>query len=388
MHEMPHIVRDLALMLSVAGLISLVFHRWGQASIIGFLIAGVCFGPNTGGLLVTDQDSIKVWAEIGVIFLFFAMGLKFRMGDLLEGSTKSLIASLIQMSLMMTFGALIAFLLGFDLKQSLIWGAVLSICSSVVVSKLLPATMEFEPLVVSNTVVRIILVEDFFAIIVLTAMSSLSWQPSLSATDVARSFVQLIGIVAIWIVMGRNIVPYIFRHFGKTKSEELIVLAGVAACFAMVSLAAFFDYSIALGAFIMGSLLSETKEGPVLYKLLVSMKDVFGAIFFLSIGMMLDPQIVAEYWVTVLVFSVFILSAKFFAVYIGARATQLPKQTSFMIAKKLPHIGEFSIILMTLANSLKFVPDSFVSITVATAIITILFSQVPGRLFDQLRVAE
>jgi CPA2 family monovalent cation:H+ antiporter-2 len=367
MVETPLLIQDLTLILGLAAVVSVLFYKIRQPVILGFLLVGIISGPYTPGPIVSDVAGIKVWAEIGVIFLLFSMGLSFRISDFFGGEKKSFYASAVSLPCMYLLGLAAAKLSGIPLKESVLWGVLLSFSSSVVVAKYLGHHSVSGD---SNLIVRILLVEDFVAIVVMTALSALASQPSFDVLDLGRTMLQLMLVVGLWISLGRFALPRLFKIPLKSESNELLVISAVAACFGLVSVASLLGYSVALAAFIVGSLLAEIPDGERLAKVIEPLRDIFGAVFFISMGMLLDMQQVASRWGFLFAMTLTVVVGKSVAVYWGAMASGAKKRLASFAASRMGNIGEFSIILASVASGLKLLPADSVPNVIAIAVMS------------------
>jgi CPA2 family monovalent cation:H+ antiporter-2 len=371
MSHTPLLIQDLTLILGLAAVVSIIFYKIRQPSILGFLLVGIISGPYTPGPIVADVNGIKVWAEIGVIFLLFSMGLHFRMTDFFKGERRSLLVSGISLPTMFLLGGGVARYFGFSWMICVIWGFLVSFSSSVVVASLLGQDALDSKGPEPRLLMRTLLIEDFVAIIIMTALASVAAQPQFSLVDILRSTLQLILVITSWVILGRFALPRMFRIPLASNSNEILVLSAVAVCFMMVSFASTLGYSVALAAFIVGSLLAEMPDGQKLAQVVEPLRDVFGAVFFISMGMLLDIHQISNEWRLILMMTMVVVVGKSLLVYYGAKTAGLfPHQSSF-VAAKMGNIGEFSIILASAAGTVGLFPEGQIPVVIAVAVLSL-----------------
>jgi CPA2 family monovalent cation:H+ antiporter-2 len=369
MHLAP-LIRDLSIILSVAALVTLIFERTKQPVVLGYIVAGIIVGPFTPPIpLVTDLASIKVWAELGVIFLMFSLGLEFSFRKLARVGGSATITAILEVLFMLLIGYQTGRFFGWKFFDSLFLGAMLSISSTTIIIKTFDElglkTKRFAELVFG-----ILIVEDLVAILLLVTLSTIAINQSISLWVIGASTVKLVLVVGGWFIFGYFLVPRFVQLVGDTGSEEMLTILSVSLCLLLVVLSAYFHYSVALGAFIMGSILAETKEVHRIETLIRPLRDMFAAIFFVSVGMLIDPsQILVHFW-PVICITLVTIAGKIFSITLGALLTGQTLQSAVLVGFSLSQIGEFSFIIATLGNTLGVTSDFLYPIAVAVSILT------------------
>ena len=367
--HLPQLITDLAYILGMAAFVTLVFRRLKQPVVLGYLLTGFIVGPHSIGPSIGDSESVKVWAELGIIFLMFSLGLEFSFKKLLRIGFPASVSGTLQIVLMMIIGYFCALSLGFGQSTAVFLGAMIAISSTTIIIKVFNE-MELNTRRFADMVFGVLIVEDLAAILILVALSSFGAGSSLDALAVFRSAGQLIFVVSIWFLLGMIIVPKYMKSVGRHGTNELVVLSSVALCLGLVVLAAKFEYSVALGAFLMGSILAETRDLKRIERLIEPLKDIFGAVFFVSVGMMLDPSVVLDNWFSVVVISSVVIFGKIFSGVIGSLLAGQPLDDVVRISLSKAQIGEFSFIIAGLGVASGAMEKNLYPIIVATCVIT------------------
>jgi K+:H+ antiporter len=360
---------NLALVLCVAAVTTVVFQRLRQPVVLGYLLAGIIVGPHILAPITADTETVQGVSELGVILLLFGIGLEFTIGKLLRvGGTAALIA-VVEVSALIVAGDLAGQGFGWTSQQSLYTGAVVAISSTTIIVK------AFEELRVAgrlrDLVLSILIVEDLVAIVLLAGLTALS-TGKLSAAQLAGTAGRLALFLAVVVTAGMLVVPRLVRAVLKLGKPETTVVFAVGICFAFALLAQRFGYSVALGAFLAGSLVAESGEGPRLEHLLTPVRDIFGAIFFVSVGMLIDPAQVVANWAVILVLTAVVLAGKTVAVSVPAFLTGAGVRGALQAGMSMAQIGEFSFIIAGLGMAQGAVPDSFYAIAVTVSALTTL----------------
>lgn len=388
MQHLAPLISDLALMLSVAGLIVLIFQRIHQPVVLGYLVAGMIIGPYLWHKrLVNDIPNIKILSELGVIFLMFSLGLEFSFHKLTRVGFSAVITGLVDVSMMIIFGYTAGWLMGWDYNNCIFLGATLAISSTTIIVKAINElglkTKRF-----AEVIYGVLIVEDLLAILLLVALSTVVASKNFFSSDMLFATAKLIVVVGGWFLIGYFVVPSLFRKFAHYVSQETLTIISVGLCLLLVSIAASLNYSVALGAFIMGSILAETVLIHRIEELIVPIRDVFAAVFFISVGMLINPAVILEHWPTVLVISLVLMIGKITVISLGTLLTGQSFNTAVRAGFGMAQIGEFSFIIATLGLSLKVIDDSFYPIIVAVSGITTFTTpymiRLSGRLTDAL----
>ncbi len=370
MIHLPNLITDLALLLGAAAITTLIFKKLKQPLVLGYLIAGFLVGPYFDLFpTVREEGNIRVWSEIGVIFLLFSLGLEFSFKKLMKVGGAASVTALVEVAVMLGLGYATGQLLGWGMMDSIFLGGVLSVSSTTIIIR------AFEELGVkgqkfAGLVFGILVVEDLIAIVLLVLLSTLAVSQQFAGTDMLVSVVKLVFFLILWFVGGIFFIPTLLKKTKALMSEEIMLVTAIALCLGMVVLATQVGFSPALGAFIMGSILAETTQAEKIEHLVKSVKDLFGAIFFVSVGMLIDPNMLQLYLGPVLLLTVITLVGKTLSTTLGAVIAGQPLKTSVQAGMSLAQIGEFSFIIATLGLTLKVTSDFLYPIAVAVSAVT------------------
>ncbi|PST81642.1 sodium:proton antiporter [Pedobacter yulinensis] len=370
MIHLPELIADLGLILAAAGVTTLVFKRIRQPLVLGYILAGMLVGPHFKFIpTVTDQKSITIWAEIGVIFLLFSLGLEFSFKKLVKVGGTASVTAIVEVVFMLLAGYLAGQAMGWSTMDSIFLGGILSVSSTTIIIR------AFEELGVKHKkfaglVFGVLIVEDLVAILLLVLLSTLALSQQAAGTEMLVSILKLGFFLVLWFLGGIFLVPTFLRATRKLMNDETMLVVSLALCLIMVLLAVKVGFSPALGAFIMGSILAETTQAEKIEHLTKSVKDLFAAIFFVSVGMMINPSILVDYAMPILVVTLVTVSGKFISSSLGALLSGQPLKTSIQTGMSLAQIGEFSFIIATLGVSLKVTSDFLYPIAVAASAIT------------------
>jgi len=358
-----------ALVLCTAAVTTVVFHRLKLPVILGYLLAGLVVGPHITPMLTADPVTTETLSEIGVILLLFSIGLEFSVRRLLRVGGSVAITAVIDVSLMAWLGVGVGRLLGWSLREALFAGAMITASSTTIIAK----TFEEHPVdpKLKDQVMGVLVVEDLVAVLFLAGLGTLAdasgAQPSIFVTAL-----RLATLLFVWVTVGMVLIPRVIRRIVKMVRPETIVITSIGLCFAFALLARALGYSVALGAFIAGSLIAESGRGHDVARLVAPVRDLFAAVFFVAIGMLIDPALVAQHWGVVLILTVVVIVGKFVAVGLGAflagRGTQGAVRTGLSMAQ----IGEFSFIIVSLGVATGSVRAFLFPVAVAVSAITTL----------------
>lgn len=370
MSHLPTLVADLALILISAGLITLLFKWLKQPLVLGYIIAGLLAGPYINIFpTVGDIENINVWAEIGVIFLLFALGLEFSFKKLMNVGSTAFITAITEVISMLLIGYLIGQLLGWGTMNSIFLGGMLSMSSTTIIIK------AFDDLGLRNQrftgiVFGTLVVEDLIAILMMVLLSTMAVSQDFVGEDLLISGLKVVFFLILWFLIGIFVIPAFLKKAKKLMNNETLLIVSIGLCLGMVVLATYTGFSAALGAFIMGSILAETIEAEHIEHIIQPVKDLFGAIFFVSVGMLVNPAVLVEYaWPVIIITLVTIVGKAIFSSF-GVLLSGEPLKISIKSGFSLAQIGEFAFIIAGLGVSLK-VLDPFISpIIVAVSVIT------------------
>lgn len=370
MSELPALIADLGLILSVAAVTSLVFKKIRQPLVLGYIIAGVIVGqhlPFTPSVI--DDASIAVWSELGVVFLLFSLGLEFSFKKVIKVGGSAGITALVTVGFMLTVGWFTGQAMGWGTMDSLFLGGIISMSSTTIIARALDE-LGLKTQVFASIVVGVLVIEDVVAVLLMVLLSSLAVSQHFSGSSMLWELGKLGFFLILWFAVGVFLIPTLLRKARKLMNDETLLIVSVALCLTMVVLASGAGFSAALGAFIMGALLAETVQAERIEHLVKPVKDLFGAIFFVSVGMMLDPKALVEHWDKVLLISAIVVLGQSFSVTVGSLLSGEPLSRSVRIGMSLSQIGEFSYIIATLGLSLHVTGKFLYPIAVGVSAVT------------------
>jgi len=368
--HLPILIADLGLILAAAGITTLIFKRIKQPLVLGYILAGLLVGPHIKLLpSVRDHESITIWGEIGVIFLLFSLGLEFSFKKLVKVGGAASITAIIKVVFIILAGYLLGKTLGWNDMDSVFLGGIISISSTMITIK------AFEELGIKHKkfaglVFGVLIVEDLVAILLLVLFSTMAVSQQSAGPEMIKSILKLGFFLVLWFLAGIFLIPSFLKVTKRLMNDETMLVVSLALCLVMVLLADNVGFSPALGAFIMGSILAETTQAERIEHLTKSVKDLFAAVFFVSVGMLIDPSILVTYAWPILFITFTILIGKILFTVLGALLAGQTLKTSVQTGMSLAQIGEFSFIIATLGLSLKVTSPFLYPIAVAAAAIT------------------
>ena len=377
-------LQNLAIVLCVAAVATVVFQRLHQPVVFGYLLAGMIIGPHIPVPLVADPDTVRALSELGVILLMFSLGLEFSFRKLVEVSQKAGAVAVFEASIMISVGYLVGQLLGFTTMESIFAGALIGISSTTIIVKAFQEQRVKGR--VSELVFGILIIEDLIAIFLLAILTTLSRSGTVSPTDIGVTAVRLVMFLAGLIGVGLLTVPRAIRIVKRLGQPETTLVASIGICFAAALLALTFGYSVALGAFIAGSLVAESGHEVEIEELVRPVRDVFAAIFFVSVGMIFDPGAVLENWRAVLALTLAVIIGKTLAVTTGAFLAGHGRRTSMRAGMSVAQIGEFSFIIAGVGVASGVIGSYMYPVAIAVSAITTLTTPLLIRLSN--RAAE
>ncbi|SHG13088.1 cation:proton antiporter [Dysgonomonas macrotermitis] len=370
MSHLPPLVSDLALILITAGIVTIIFKLLKQPVVLGYIVAGFLISPHFGLIPnIVDMSNISAWAEIGVIFLLFALGLEFSFKKLMDVGGTASIATLVNMGSMIVIGYILGQLMGWTQMESVFLGGMLSMSSTTIIIKAFN-DMGLQKKKFAGIVFGMLIVEDLAAILMMVLLSTVAKSNHVEGAGLLESILRLGFFMVIWFVVGIYLIPSFLKRFKKYLNDETMLIVAVGLCLGMVLFADSVGFSAALGAFIMGSILAETIESKHIEHLIEPIKNLFGAVFFVSVGMMIAPGIVAEYIVPILLLTVVVLIGRVIFATLGVVASGEGLKVSLQAGFSLAQIGEFSFIIATLGMQLGVISDFIYPIIVAVSVIT------------------
>lgn len=370
MSNLEPLIADLALILICAGVMTLLFKKLKQPIVLGYIVAGFLASPNMPYMpSVTDGHGIHVWSEIGVIFLLFALGLEFSFKKILKMGTGPIIAAVAIIFGMMYLGALVGHLFGWSDMNCIFLGGMLAMSSTTIIFKAFD-DMGLRKERFASVVLSVLIIEDILAIVLMVMLSTLAVSKEFEGTQMLMSILQLGFFLVLWFVVGIYLIPLLLRKAKPLLTDETLLIIALALCFGMVVFASSVGFSAAFGAFVMGSILSETVEAKQIEHLVSPVKNLFGAIFFVSVGMMVDMALIVEYIVPILVIIGTIMLGQTVLSTCAFLLSGQSLKTAMKCSFSLTQIGEFAFILATLGTSLHVTSDFLYPIVVAVSVFT------------------
>jgi CPA2 family monovalent cation:H+ antiporter-2 len=370
MHSSAAFLQTLALVLGVAALTTVIFHRLKQPVVFGYLVAGLLVSPNVPVPLAADPIIVQTLSELGVILLMFALGLEFSIRRLMQIGASAGFVALSEMSLMLGIGFLVGRLLGWTTIESIFTGGILAISSTTIVSK---AFIEHGIRGrVTEIVFGILIFEDLIAILLAAILTAVAAGGGLSPADIVLTVVRLVTFLVALLTFGLLTIPRFVRLVVKLRSDETTLVAAIGIAFACAYLALSFGYSVALGAFIAGSLVSESGAEKTVEKLVNPVRDLFLAIFFVSVGMLIDPAMLVAHWRVILLLSAVVIVGKVLAVSVSTFLTGSGLGLAVQSGMSLAQVGEFSFIIATIGAANGATRSFLYPIAVSVSAITTL----------------
>lgn len=372
-HHLPNLIIDLALILTAGGVITLLFKKLKQPLVLGYILAGFLIGPHFSFLpTVTETNNINIWSEIGVIFLLFSLGLEFSFKKLGKVGGAASVTALVEILGVGFFGFVIGSLLGWKTMDSLFLGGMLAMSSTTIIIRAFDELgLKTEKFV--GVVFGTLIVEDLIAIIMMVLLSTIATSSGEAQNaDILQAILKLLFFLVLWFIAGIFFIPSMLKKTKKLMNDETLLIVSLALCLLMVVLAVQVGFSKELGAFIMGSILAETKQGEKIEHLVKPLKDLFGTIFFVSVGMLINPSMMLEYIVPIIILTFVTIFVKGFFTSVGAFLSGQPIKTSMQTGMSMAQIGEFSFIIATLGLSLGVISEFLYPIAVAVSAITTL----------------
>ena len=374
MSEEINLVKDLALILIAAGVFTVISRALKQPLILGYIVAGFLISPHLDFFPnITSTESVHQWSELGIIFLLFALGLEFSFKRLLKVGSSALITCGTNFLGMFIVGIIVGSALGWTMMESIFLGGLLSMSSTTIIIKTFD-DMGLKQKPYAGLVFGVLVVEDLVAVLLMVLLSTLAVSNKFAGGEMLMSLAKLAFFLILWFLVGIYVIPILLKKAKKYLSDEILLIISIGLCFGMVSLASAAGFSTALGAFVMGSILAETIEGERIEHLLKSIKDLFGAIFFVSVGMMIDPAVIAEHWGTIIILAVVAVGGILCFATGGALLAGRGLDTAVHTGFSLAQLGEFGFIIASLGCSLGvmrgFIYPVIITVSVITAFTT------------------
>lgn len=371
MPENLHLVTELAIILIAAGVFTILSKAVKQPAILGYVIAGFLVGPHLGLFPQFSADSIHEWSEIGIIFLMFGLGLDFSFKKLLKIGTNALITAGTTCIGMFVIGIILSNLLGWSAMEGMFLGGLMGMSSTTIIIKTY-GEMNLMGKPYAPQIFGALVFEDLIAILLMVLLSAMAVTGKFEGIEMLQGITKLIFFLILWFLVGLYLIPLLLKKAGKFLNDEILMIVGIGLCFTMVVLANLAGFSSALGAFVMGSILSETVEGKRIENITSRIKDLFGAIFFVSVGMMIDPSVIAQHWLLIIVIALSAVVGIFLFSTFGTLLSGQGVNNSIHTGFTLAQLGEFSFILAGLGCSLGVMRDFIYPVIIAASVVTIL----------------
>lgn len=370
MSHLAPLIADLALILICAGIITLIFKKLKQPLVLGYVVAGFVAGPHIAFTpSVMDTANVQTWADIGVIFLLFALGLEFSFKKIVKVGGSAIIAACTIIFCMILLGVAVGTGFGWKRMDCIFLGGMIAMSSTTIIYKAFD-DLGLRKKQFTGLVLSVLILEDILAIVLMVMLSTMAVSNNFEGTEMLESIAKLLFFLILWFVVGIYLIPGLLKRCRKLMSEETLLIVSLGLCFGMVVMAAHTGFSAAFGAFIMGSILAETVEAESIERLVKPVKDLFGAIFFVSVGMMVDPNMIVEYAVPILVITLAVVIGQSLFGTLGVLLAGRPLKTAMQCGFSLTQIGEFAFIIASLGVSLHVTSHFLYPIVVAVSVIT------------------
>ena len=367
-------IQDLAVIMLVAGVVTILFHRFKQPVVLGYIVAGFIIGPHTPPFgLIHDEDTIKTLAELGVIFLMFCLGLEFSLRKLFKVGATAFIAAFLEIILMIWIGYEIGQWFDWNTMDSLFLGAILAISSTTIIVKALN-DLKMKNQRFAQLIFGVLIVEDILGIGIIALLSSIAVSGTVSSGEVFSTVGKLSLFMIVALVIGILLVPRLLAYVAKFESNEMLLITVLGLCFGFCLLVVKLEYSMVLGAFLIGAIMAESRQLLKIERLIEPVRDMFSAIFFVAIGLMIDPQILLQYAWPIAVITVAVVLGKMLSCGLGAFIAGNDGRTSLRVGMGLSQIGEFSFIIAALGMTLQVTSDFLYPVAVAVSAITTLLT--------------
>lgn len=363
-------IEDLCIIMLTAGLTSLLFKLLKQPVVLGYIVAGIIVGPHLlGGTWISDEESVETWGQIGVLFLLFSLGLEFSFKKLIEVGSTAIIGAGVIVVGMMTTGFFVGKAFGWTDMNSVFLGGMLCMSSTTIVFKAIEDS-GLRSHKFAKVCFGILIVEDLFAVVLMVLLSSIAVKNKFEGTEMLMQIGKLVGYLLVWFILGIMIIPSFLKKFRRHLNDETLTIFSIGLCLGMVLLAVNAGFSSALGAFVMGSVLAETIEAEKIERLVQPVKNIFGSIFFVSVGMMIEPAMLLQYWLPITIITVVVIGGQIIFASLGTLLSGQSLRVSLQTGFALVQIGEFAFIIADLGQNLGVTDKSLYPIVVAVSVIT------------------
>ena len=370
MSELPELVQDLALILVVAGFVTLIFKKLKQPLVLGYIVAGFLVSPHMSYTMsVVDKDDIQTWADIGVIFLLFSLGLDFSIKKILKMGASPIIAACTIIFSMMLLGVIVGHSFGWKEMDCIFLGGMVAMSSTTIIYKAF-SDMGLTQQGFASTVMSVLILEDILAIVMMVMLSTVASGNSPDGVQLLGSIMKIGFFLVLWFVVGLFAIPLFLRSVRKILNSETLLIVSLGFCCLMAVISTQVGFSAAFGAFVMGSILAETVEADKIIRLVDPVKNLFGAIFFVSVGMLVKPQVIVEYAIPILLLVITILAGQALFGTLGYLLGGQTLKNAMRCGFSMAQVGEFAFIIATLGKSLGVISEFLYPVVVAVSVIT------------------
>lgn len=372
-------LQDLAIVMTVSAVITVLFHALRLPVVLGYILAGFLIGPHTPPFpLITDNHNIQIFSELGIIFLLFSIGLEFSFSRLMRVGLVSFFAATLEIILMIWIGFSLGRMFGWNTMNSLFLGAILSISSTTIIAKVLIDIDKMKERF-AQVILGILVIEDILAIVIIALLSGIATTGTITFQESVFAFLRVGTFVLVILVVGLLFIPRLLGYLQRFRTSETMIIAVLGFCFATSYVAGKMGFSVALGAFLTGAVIAETKQARLIIEKIESLRDMFTAVFFVSVGMLIQPALLVQYAVPIALITIVTLGGKIMSCSLATFLTGYNAQTSLKVGLGLAQIGEFSFIIAQLGESSgvtgKFLYPVAVSVSAITTLTTPLLMQ-------------
>ena len=370
MSELPELVKDLALILVVAGFVTLIFKKLKQPLVLGYIVAGFLVSPHMSYTMsVVDKDDIQTWADIGVIFLLFSLGLDFSIKKILKMGASPIIAACTIIFSMMVLGIIVGHSFGWKEMDCIFLGGMVAMSSTTIIYKAF-SDMGLTQQGFASTVMSVLILEDILAIVMMVMLSTVASGNSPDGVQLLGSIMKIGFFLVLWFVVGLFAIPLFLRSVRKILNSETLLIVSLGFCCLMAVISTQVGFSAAFGAFVMGSILAETVEADKIIRLVDPVKNLFGAIFFVSVGMLVKPDVIVQYAIPILLLVITILVGQALFGTLGYLLGGQTLKNAMRCGFSMAQVGEFAFIIATLGKSLGVISEFLYPVVVAVSVIT------------------
>ena len=370
MSELPELVQDLALILVVAGFVTLIFKKLKQPLVLGYIVAGFLVSPHMSYTMsVVDKDDIQTWADIGVIFLLFSLGLDFSIKKILKMGASPIIAACTIIFCMLALGVIVGYSFGWKEMDCIFLGGMVAMSSTTIIYKAF-SDMGLTQQGFASTVMSVLILEDILAIVMMVMLSTVASGNSPDGVQLLGSIMKIGFFLVLWFVVGLFAIPLFLRSVRKILNSETLLIVSLGFCCLMAVISTQVGFSAAFGAFVMGSILAETVEADKIIRLVDPVKNLFGAIFFVSVGMLVKPDVIVQYALPILLLVITILVGQALFGTLGYLLGGQTLKNAMRCGFSMAQVGEFAFIIATLGKSLGVISEFLYPVVVAVSVIT------------------